>query len=1322
LLATVAANVTTYQHINLTEGTTLYYRIKATNSGGDSPYSDEANAKTSTNIPATPTGFAAIASTSGSQINLSWNDVSNETSYVLERKLSTAASFTELATLGANVTSYSDLGLPEGTTYHYRLKAVNATGSSPYTSEQIATTAVSPPAKPTGLAATAISVDQINLTWNDNLSEDSYVLESGPSATGPFTSLATLPANTATYSHTGITEGTTVYYRIKAINIAGQSAYSDIASAATLVSIPVKPTGLTATGISSSEIKITWADNTNEASYVLESSTSSSGPFTQLTTPGKDVISFTHTGIAEGVTIYYRLKAVNASGESEYSDVASGTTNLLPPAAPVTLSASSITESAFTAEWTLSAKATSYILEVSEDNFATLLADYPTTVTGTSQLVSGLTPNKTYKFRVRAANSGGESPNSTPYTVSTLPTPPVANPASVITYQQFSASWSPVANCNYQLDVSTVSDFSTFVPGHQALSLASTSFTVTGLEGNRTYYYRVRSVSLSGAVSVNSNVVAVTTFPVPPIAPVATVGTDVTQTSFMAHWNVVPGATIYQIDVSSNNFLTYESGYDSLETTATFITINNLSPNTNYQYRVRAKNSGGLSPNSNYISVQTFDLIPAIPVAISANNINKNGFTARWRKAARAKSYQLDVATDALFTNLVSGYANLAVTDTTKMISGLTANTSYWYRVRAVNESGASGNSNTINQITLPEVPNQPVALPATNITQTSFTAHWETTAGATSYKLEVSKDNFMTFVPGFGPSTQTGTSVNVTGLTPEVQYQYRIKSVNAGGESVYSNVIDVITLPLIPSAPIAYDATSITQTGFRAHWSKVPGVTSYQFDLSNDNFQTFIPGFNSLTVNDTTVVVSSLANNSQYKYRVRAVKPGVVSPNSNVITVLTLPFPPDAPEATAATDIRKRAFIANWNPVANADRYYIDVSTDNFQTLLPDYSNKVVNGTSLEVIGLVLNTSYQYRVRAENRGGISPNSNIISVTTLPNVAGGPRVTDSETDEDVQSPPNLFVERSLPEDPDIQFFKVTNILYGTLYKNDGVTEIPEGSYITVDEGKAGLRFTPAKDSTLTGSYDVQASSNQSNTGLAGEVATATIKVRPINDPPLLYNLEDEFLQFAQGDNSKVISESISLLDVDDDFLDSAVVRIKFSTYQKDHDFLYFRNTLKIKVKNYDTDSGTLVLTGKATVAEYEEALRNVLFFNDIIGKTDIGLKEVSFKIWDGKAFSEIKTRKIEIADVFVEIEIPTGITPDDISENNIWEIENIELYPDCLVEIYGRNGERLFQSKGYKEKWDGTYNGKELPVGTYYYFIDLREKGKKYKGPIAILR
>ena len=84
---------------------------------------------------------------------------------------------------------------------------------------------------------------------------------------------------------------------------------------------------------------------------------------------------------------------------------------------------------------------------------------------------------------------------------------------------------------------------------------------------------------------------------------------------------------------------------------------------------------------------------------------------------------------------------------------------------------------------------------------------------------------------------------------------------------------------------------------------------------------------------------------------------------------------------------------------------------------------------------------------------------------------------------------------------------------------------------------------------------------------------------------------------------------------------------------------------------------------------------------------------------------------------------PNGITVNGDGINDVWIIDNIDLFPDCIVEVYNRWGEMLFRSPGYTKKWDGTYNGKELPVGTYYYVIDLKdERFKPYTGPITIMR
>ena len=88
------------------------------------------------------------------------------------------------------------------------------------------------------------------------------------------------------------------------------------------------------------------------------------------------------------------------------------------------------------------------------------------------------------------------------------------------------------------------------------------------------------------------------------------------------------------------------------------------------------------------------------------------------------------------------------------------------------------------------------------------------------------------------------------------------------------------------------------------------------------------------------------------------------------------------------------------------------------------------------------------------------------------------------------------------------------------------------------------------------------------------------------------------------------------------------------------------------------------------------------------------------------------------------IVFPDGISPNADGANDEWIIDGIDLFPECLVEVYNRWGELLFQSIGYKENWDGSYKGKPLPVGTYYYIIDLKDPlfPDAYTGPITIMR
>jgi len=94
--------------------------------------------------------------------------------------------------------------------------------------------------------------------------------------------------------------------------------------------------------------------------------------------------------------------------------------------------------------------------------------------------------------------------------------------------------------------------------------------------------------------------------------------------------------------------------------------------------------------------------------------------------------------------------------------------------------------------------------------------------------------------------------------------------------------------------------------------------------------------------------------------------------------------------------------------------------------------------------------------------------------------------------------------------------------------------------------------------------------------------------------------------------------------------------------------------------------------------------------------------------------------------ILPEFVIPNGFSPNGDGYNDVWQIDMISLFPDCEVEVFNRWGEPLFYSKGYNTPWNGTYKGKHVPIGTYYYLIRLHDKEKKfpdhYTGPLTILR
>jgi hypothetical protein len=189
--------------------------------------------------PAAPTSLSATLAASPyscNQVNLAWVDnATNETGYGVQRKTATT-DWATIATLGANTTSYSNVGLePGGATYIYRVYAYNSNGNA-YSNEATAAVplCINPPSN---LAANVTSCRRIELTWIDNsLNESGFLIERKAGSGGTWAQVDSVAANVTFYENVALNQAINYYFRVRAINSLGfHSTYSNEADGLTFM-------------------------------------------------------------------------------------------------------------------------------------------------------------------------------------------------------------------------------------------------------------------------------------------------------------------------------------------------------------------------------------------------------------------------------------------------------------------------------------------------------------------------------------------------------------------------------------------------------------------------------------------------------------------------------------------------------------------------------------------------------------------------------------------------------------------------------------------------------------------------------------------------------------------------------------------------------------------------------------------------------------------------------------------------------------------------------------------------------------------------------
>jgi photosystem II stability/assembly factor-like uncharacterized protein/fibronectin type 3 domain-containing protein/sugar lactone lactonase YvrE len=989
--------------------TTYYWRVSAKNAGGVSPYSTIRQFTTIIAPPADP----ALVSPADSAVHqpttltLVWAAAARASTYHLQ--VAADEAFTTLAAEDSTITSTSRQvsALSNAATYFWRVRAKNVGGTTAYTAARRFTTIVGAPAVPVPASPDSGATGQpltAHIVWRSAARAERYHVQLSTSS-----SFASTLVNDSTLTDTvralsGLTNDVSYYWRVRAMNTGGASAYSPTWTFRTVVALPDVPSLDTpADSVIDQPVTLTFSWNAalRASTYRLEISTDAA--FTSLA-----YVDSTLTSTSKGVgplafntRYFWRVRAQNAGGSSAYSDVRTFRTIIEAPAVPVHVSPDTTSTNVPTLAsltWRSSARASSYRLQVSLfQNFGVTVIDQAG-LADTVQTVGPLSNDTTYYWRVSATNAGGSSAFSAPWRFRTIVAAPnapsLASPLDGTVDQPvgMTFSWSSVSGAtSYRLEVSTSADFST---------LFFVDSTITGTSRNVTlnylteYFWRVRAQNAGGAGPYASawKFVTIIQAPTVPVQVSPDSGSTGHPTTVQLAWRRAPRASSYQVQVSLiSNFSTTVANVAGV--TDTTLSVGPLQNDTEYFWRVNASNNGGTTANSPIWRFRTIVAVPDAPTLVSpASGAGDQPVTVNfaWNAAARAELYHLEVSTQPTFSPLV--FVDSMITTTTRQVS-LSYATTYYWRVRARNAGGQGPYSLTQGFSTIMQMPGVPVLIApdsgSTGIAQ-NVLLQWHASPRAATYQVQVSAvSNFSTTITNLPAHLDTLLSVGP--LANDTDYFWRVSASNPGGTSAFSptwRFRTIVAAPAVPSLVSPADNALDLPTAVTLVWSAAARATSYRLQLSTDaTFATGVQEFAGVTT--TSQALNGLAHNTIYYWRVQAENAGGVSGYSTVRSFHTVVAPPvAAPSLTTPADnavgvLPSLSFA--WTSVSGAVAYHLQISTVNTFASLA-YQDSTLSGTTASPSGLAFDTQYFWRVRARNAGGVSPWSVTRSLRTAPAV------------------------------------------------------------------------------------------------------------------------------------------------------------------------------------------------------------------------------------------------------------------------------------------------------------------------------------------------
>lgn len=992
----LAADTTVYHDTGLSIGIAYYYRVSAVNGIGYSLTSNEKSAYTLLGAPA----LAVPSGVTTSQITLTWGNVAGNTGYKLERSLNNT-DWEQVATPAQNATSHTDTGLASGTTYYYKLRAVNTSGDSAYSNTQSAKTKL---LAPVAVSAAELSTSQLQITWTDtngggSVNETGFLVEyaactnndppscadvNGAYWAGSWSS-ATAAADATSLTIGSLTAGRTYRVRVTATLAGANSAVSNLISGTTTAITP--PVLNAPTVLSTTAIDLSWGNVEGNAGYKVERKTGAGGTYSQVgANLAADTVVFHDTTLSAGTTYYYRVSVLNSVG---YSNEQSAITL---PAVPALGAPSGVTTSQITLSWGSVTGNAGYKLERSTDNSNWDVIATPAQGS-TSYTNTGLASGTLYYYKIRATNASGDSGYSGTQSATTKLLAPVLSSATAASATQIDLVWTDPNGSGNGNETGVTIEYSACTNSTPATctdvnagywnaswsSVAaganSTSATISGLTGGRTYRFRV-TAKLAGADSAASNVIAGTTtaFVQPVLAPLTVLST----TAIDLSWNDVAGSTGYKVERKTGAGSYAQVGSNLAAGTVTYHDTT-LAAGTTYSYRVSILNS--VSGTSNEQSAIT---LPAAPVLNALSGITSSQINLSWATVTGNAGYKIERSTNNVDWSEI---ATPAVGATGYSDTGVLSGTLYYYKMRTTNASGDSAYSTTQSGTTKLVAPTLSSATAASTSqitlvwTDPNGTGNGNETGVTVEYASCNNSDppscadvNAAYWAGAWSSSAvaANSTTTTISGLTAGRTYRFRVTAKLAGADSGYSNMLAATTTAMLP--PVLNDLTVLSTTAIDLSWGNVEGNTGYKVERKTGAGGTYAQVGSNLAADTVVFHDTSLSAGTTYYYRVSVLNAVGYSNEKNAITL------PAAPVLNALSGVTTSQIALSWATVTGNAGYKVERSPNN--TDWAEISVRGLGATGYTDTGLVSGTVYYYRVKTTNASGDSVVSNVQSATT----------------------------------------------------------------------------------------------------------------------------------------------------------------------------------------------------------------------------------------------------------------------------------------------------------------------------------------------------